>query len=79
MKYILTDDFHSEFCLLSLWHDQTRSVCLVLSQPNSDMLRFAVEKAFIHKVAKQGSGRTSLKSVSWKARGWGYLQDKEVG
>jgi len=43
------------------------------------MLRFAVEKAFIHKVAKQGSGRTSLKSVSWKARGWGYLWDKEVG
>ena len=49
------------------------------SASQTQTLRFAAEKAFIHKVAMQGNGRTSLKSISWKVRGWEYLWDKEVG
>ena len=43
------------------------------------MLRFAAEKRFIHKVAKQGDGTTNLPSIPLKVRGSEYLWDKEVG
>ena len=43
------------------------------SKPNAEMLRFAIEKGFIYKVAKQGDERTNLISASLKARGLGYL------
>ena len=49
------------------------------SKPNTEMPRFAAEKVFIHKAAKGGGKRTSLKSASWKARGLGYLLRKEGG
>ena len=46
------------------------------SKPNSEMLRFAAEKGFVHEAAKQGDRRTNLKSTSPKARGPGYSLDK---
>ena len=36
------------------------------SKPNAEMPRFASEKRFIHETAKQGEGRTNLKSASLK-------------
>ena len=53
-------------------------VCPKHRKPNAEMLRFAAEKRFIHKVNKQGDGRASLKSAFLKARGSGYLRDKEA-
>ena len=49
------------------------------SKPNAERPRFAAEKGVIHEAAKQGNGRTNLKSASLKVRGSGYLWDKEVG
>lgn len=43
------------------------------------MPRFAAETGLIHKEAKQRDGRTSLKSVSPKARSLTYLWDKKQG
>ena len=40
--------------------------------------RFAAKRGFIHKVAEQGDGRTSLRSTSEKVKALGYLWDKDV-
>ena len=44
---------------------------------NTEMLRFAAKKGCICKATKQGDCRTTLKYVSPKARGLGYLWDEE--
>ena len=44
---------------------------------NAETPRFAAKREFIHKAAKAGDGRTSLKSASLEARSSGYLWDKE--
>ena len=54
-------------------------VCAKHSKSNAEILRFAAEKRFIHKVAKQGDGTTNLPSVPLKVRGSEYLWDKEEG
>ena len=46
------------------------------NKPNTEMLRFAAEKGFIHETAKWENGKTNLKSASLKARSLGYLWDK---
>ena len=38
---------------------------------------FAAKRVFNHKAAKRGDGITSLKSASPKARGSGYLWDRD--
>ena len=57
----------------------TRFTCLTHIKPNPEMPRYAAEKGFIHKAAKHGDKRTSLKSTFMKVRGWRYLWDKEAG
>ena len=56
----------------------TRFICPKCNKPKAEMSRFAAEKGFIHKVAKQGDGRTSLRSASLKTRGLRYLWSKEA-
>ena len=51
--------------------------CLMHSKPNTEALRFAAKKGFIHKAAKRGDRRTSLRPASPKTKGLGYLWDKE--
>lgn len=49
------------------------------SKANSKMPVFTAEKGFLHKAAKHGDGRTSLRFTSPKARGLGYLLVKSIG
>ena len=56
-----------------------RSICSTHSKPNNETLRIMAEKEFIHKAARRGNERTSLRSASPKARGVGYLRDKQGG
>ena len=53
---------------------QTRCVYPTHSKPNAK-----AEKEFIHEAAKQEDERRNFKLASWKARGSGYLWDKESG
>lgn len=87
-KYILTMIFTLSFAYWSLWCVQIRSVCPMVSQPNSDAevcsresiysqgdrARKWENKSQIHILDGDG---TSLKSPLM--RGWEYLWDKEVG
>ena len=43
----------------------------------AEMPRFAAKRGFIHKTVKPRDRRTSLRYASLKARGSGYLWDKE--
>lgn len=49
------------------------------SKVNSKTPMFTAEKGFLHKAAKHGDGRTSLRFTSPKARGLRYLLVKSIG
>ena len=47
------------------------------AQQKPEMPGFAAKGGFIQKAAKQGGGRIGFGSASPKARGLGYLRDKD--
>ena len=47
------------------------------AQQKPEMPGFAAKGGFIHKAAKRGGGGIGLGSASPKARGLGYLRDKD--
>lgn len=49
------------------------------TKSNAETPRFASKKRFFREAVKQEERRTSFKSASSKARGLGYLRDKETG
>ena len=55
-------------------------LCPVHSKPNAETPKSAAKKGFIHKAARKGDGRTSLRAPHpAKARGLRNLWGKEAG
>ena len=57
---------------------KTSLFCLAPSKASAETLKFEANRGFIHKAAKQGEGKTSLRSASPKPRGWGTYGTKNT-